>query len=99
MKNKPMTPDQLLNKLIEAGDATVDYINSAGKKRYAVVTVDFSTPYVQAKVAEKADVALVEGDLVTAFSWDADKLIRIPASKVVGFVPLAQVLNNGVHGA
>lgn len=92
-KTLGFTPETLLAKLADIGDATIDYINSAGKSRYAVVTIDFSTPYVLAKVLEKSMVTLIEDDFLTVFSWDADKLIRIPASKVVHIVPLSQTLN------
>lgn len=85
----------LYKQLEELGDAVVDYINGAGKLRYAVVTVDFSTPYVLSKVQAKQDEKLIdEGDRLLVFSWDADKTIRLSPKQVKKMVPLSSILQN-----
>lgn len=97
MKTKTVyTAQSLLEKLTEVGDAVVDYINSVGKTRYAVVTVDFTTPYVLNYVLGKEDLKLIDGNLLTVFSWDASKLIRLDAEKIKQITPLSEVIN-GVH--
>jgi len=85
----------LFNTISEHGDATIDYVNQAGKLRYAVVTVDFTTPYVFDKMGSKLHEDLIEGDRLMVFSWDADKPIRISASQVKRITPLSKVINNG----
>lgn len=85
----------LYKQLEEMGDAVVDYINGAGKLRYAVVTVDFSTPYVLNKVQAKQDEDLIDdSDRLLVFSWDADKTIRLSAKQVKKMVPLSSILQN-----
>ena len=90
------TAETLFSKLEEMGDTVVDYINSVGKKRYAVVTVDFSTPCVLAVVKEKQNMELIKGTLLTVFCWDAYKLISLDATKILQLTPLSEVVN-GVH--
>lgn len=89
------TAISLYNAISEVGDAIVDYVNSAGKQRYAVVTVDFTTPYVLDKVGKRINEQMVlPGELLLVYSWDADKLIRIAASGVKRITPLSKILAN-----
>lgn len=85
----------LYKQLEEMGDAIVDYINGAGKLRYAVVTVDFTTPYVAARMASKVneDVIDAQGRLMV-FSWDADKPIRIAPGQIKKITALSSILQN-----
>lgn len=83
------------DQINELGDTIVDYVNGAGKLRYAVVTVDFSTPYVLEKMSPKLNEPLIdEAGRLMLFSWDADKPIRIHHSQVKKLTPLSAVLQN-----
>ena len=85
----------LFNELSEHGDAAVDYINNAGKLRYAVVTVDFTTPYVLDKMQSKLNEDMVDASgKLLVFSWDADKPIRLGHNQVRKIVPLSRILQN-----
>lgn len=85
----------LYKQLEELGDAVVDYINGAGKLRYAVVTVDFSTPYVAEKMLSKVNEDIIDSQgRLMVFAWDADKPIRISPSQVKKILPLSSILQN-----
>lgn len=85
----------LYHQLKELGDAVVDYVNGAGKLRYAVVTVDFTTPYVFGKMASKFEEDLVDNQgRLLVFAWDADKPIRLNPEQIKKIVPLNSILQN-----
>lgn len=86
------TLESLQRALEFAGDATVDYINTTGAKRYMVVTTDFSTPYIQKKLRQRKREFDANGLLV--FSWDMDKFKTIDPATVVNVTPLSSTLRN-----
>lgn len=97
MKNsKSYTPSELIEAILENGDSTIDYINSVGKARYAVVTLDLC-PYVLPFFTERkiTDIICEEDNSIIVFSWDANKPIRIPCDRIVRITPLSKVLQNG----
>lgn len=96
MKNsKSYTPAELIAAILENGDSTIDYINSAGKARYAVVTLHLC-PYVLPFFLERNITNIIcEDNSIIVFSWDANKLIRIPCDRIVRITPLSKVLQNG----
>ena len=101
-KKQIFTVETLQAALASAGDAVVDYINSNGKQRYQVVTTEIAaanSPYVLAKLHEYCDkrgnsVELVNEQGILAFSWDADKFVRVLPSSVTNVTPLSTVLKN-----
>ncbi len=95
-KCKSYTPAQLIQIILQNGDSTIDYINSVGKARYAVVTLDIC-PYVLPHFLERGITNVIdeEENSLIVFSWDANKPIRIPCDRILGITPLSQVLQNG----
>lgn len=98
-KNLPKTNEALHSAIVDMGDTIVDYVNSNGKKRYAVVTADLlspTSPYVVAKTLEYSEkypnAELINSAGVLAFAWDADKFMRISASAVTALTPLSSQL-------
>lgn len=98
-KNLPQTNEALRNAIVDMGDTIVDYINSNGKKRYAVVTADIlspTSPYVVGKTLEYSEkyptAELVNATGVLVFAWDADKFMRISASAVTALTPMSSQL-------
>lgn len=86
------TKESLERVLAAAGDATVDYVNSAGARRYMVVTTDFDNKYIKSKLRERKR-AFDESGLVV-FAWDIDKFKTIDPATVVGITPLSSILKN-----
>lgn len=95
-KCKSYTPAQLIQIILQNGDSTIDYINSVGKARYAVITLDIC-PYVLPHFLERGITNVIdeEENSLIVFSWDANKPIRIPCDRILGITPLSQVLQNG----
>lgn len=95
-KYKSYTPSQLIQAILENGDSTIDYVNSVGKARYAVVTLDLCD-YVLPFFTERGIANVIDetDNSVIVFSWDANKPIRIPCDRILGITPLSQVLQNG----
>lgn len=98
-KNLPQTNEALQAAIFKMGDTVIDYINSNGKKRYAVVTADLickESHYVTSKTIEYANkhpnMEIVNSSGVLVFAWDADKFMRINAQAVTGLTPLSTVL-------
>lgn len=96
MKNyKSYTPAELIGTIIQNGDVVIDYINRAGKLRYAVVTLDMDKYVLPFFEGRNIEAIVTDDNCVIVFSWDANKPIRIPCDKVVRITPLSKVLNNG----
>jgi hypothetical protein len=86
-----MKKQDLINKLIDYGDAIVTYRSEQSKKlKYNVVTLDFSTPYIKTKKTHAKE----NSNTVLTFSWDTDAYRLINAPLVTSVVPLEKVLKN-----
>lgn len=88
-----MNKEELRRKIEEAGDAIVTYKGQESNKlKYNVVTVDFSTPYIQ----EKRTHAQETENTVLTWAWDTDSYRLVRADLVTSVAPLASVLKNNV---
>ncbi len=86
------TKESLERVLAAAGDATVDYVNSAGARRYMVVTTDFDNKYIKSKLSERKRAFDETG--IVVFAWDIDKFKTIDPATVVGITPMSSTLKN-----
>lgn len=86
-----MTKDELKRKVESAGDAVITYKSPNSKKtKYNVCTVDFSTPYIQAK----RNRAKEDDSTLLMFCWDTDSFRLMKTENVTSVVPLSTVLRN-----
>lgn len=84
-----MTKDELINLVIEYGDATITYRSLESKKlKYNVCTLDFSTPYVKSKPNRAKETE----DTVLMFCWDSDSFRLVRPSTITSVVPLSASL-------
>lgn len=93
-----MNREQFVRELMEAGDAVINYINSKGKEKYVVATLDLSTPYIALKGKCRRS-SPEEEDRVIIFSWDEDKFKFMDYKTVTSIVPLASILQNESEGS
>lgn len=88
-----MNKQEALKKLAECGDAVVTYTAANSKKqKYNVVTLDFTTPYVQSKRTNASE----DDKSILVFSWDMDSFRLLNFEAILSIVPLAKVLRNEV---
>lgn len=89
-----MKKEQVRSKIEEYGDAIVTYRSEKSKKlKYNVVTLDFSSEYIQTKRTHARE----NEHTVLTFSWDTDSFRLINAPLVTSVVPLNSVLKNKTH--
>ena len=85
--NKP----ELIRLVKEYGDAIITYRSDQSRKlKYNVCTLDFSTPYIQAKTNRAKESP---GTLLF-FCWDTDTYRLLKPASVVSVLPLASLLKN-----
>ena len=73
------------------------YYNKAGKTVFSVCTADLSTPYIKNHRRFK-NLKYNSETHAVVWSWQADRLLKIPLSDIKKLVPLATVLKNRVPG-
>lgn len=85
-----MTKTDFVTQMEEFGDAYVYYKNNAGRERFLVGTLDFSTPYIKAKKQQPLELP----NAILVFCWDTNKFKQVRLDRVFKLVPLSSVLNN-----
>ena len=86
-----MKKDELVTLVVEYGDAIITYRSkNSNKLKYNVCTLDFSTPYIQAK----SNRAKADDKSLVLFCWDTDSYRILDALSVTSVLPLSSVLKN-----
>lgn len=86
-----MKKEELAGLVTDYGDAIITYRSeNSNKLKYNVCTLDFSTPYIQAKKnrAKETDETLL------MFCWDTDSYRLIKVKNVTNVTALSSVLRN-----
>lgn len=86
-----MTKDEVVLKLLEAGDAIVTYRSEESNKlKYNVVTLNFSTPHIRKKHTHAKE----DDTTILTFAWDLDSYRLIKPKLITSIVPLGAILRN-----
>lgn len=90
-----MTKDELINAVLEYGDATITYRSTESKKlKYNVCTLDFSNEYIQTKPNRAKETE----DTVLLFCWDSDAYRLLRPTNVTSVQPLSASLKERKNG-
>ena len=90
-----MTKDELINAVLEYGDATITYRSTESNKlKYNVCTLDFSNDYIQTKPNRAKETE----DTVLLFCWDADAYRLLRPNRITSVVPLSVSLKERKNG-
>jgi hypothetical protein len=98
-----MNKNTFIAKLLDAGDAYVNYMSTdSEKQKYYICTLNFKTKYVRDKYFEKykvepPTVSKLKKDVtdkILCWCWDLNDFKSINTVKITSIVPLATVLGN-----
>ncbi len=86
-----MTKEELRALVTKYGDAIITYRSKHSKKlKYNICTLDFTTPYIQAKKSRAKETE----DTLLFFCWDTNAYRLLVPESVTSVVPLASILKN-----